>query len=400
MLVLGLGVAVNTSVFTVVNAYLLRPLPYPAAERVVTIRSPVAVLGPDVDGLFEAQVTWDLDAFTLLGDEGPELARGAWVTTDFLEVYGVQPALGRMFLPEEGGPGATESVVILSYRLWQSRYGGSPDVLGRTLRAYTSDRPDDAEVFTIVGVLPRDFWHFNDYTDVLAPLREVRAVYAGRLVPEVTPRGASDALTQRVAARSISLPEGFRIRVLKAHDLHVASVRPTLWTLQAAALLVFLIACANAAVLLLVRSVRRERELGVRRALGAAGGRLDAAAHARGHAPRGWGRGPGRPSGPVSDRLHPRRSGIGPLARRAGRCRRPAPRCHSRRGCSRAVRGDRRSLRPGPRLSRSRAGADASRRRWPMWGVGAPTHVGGGVPARVSSVWRSDCPWPFSRARA
>lgn len=272
--VLGIGVAVNTSVFTVVHAYLLRPLPYPAPERVVTIRAPVQVTVDDVADLFEARVTWDLDAFTLLGEDGPELARGAWVTPDFLDVYGVEPALGRVFLPEEGGPGATRSVAILSHRLWQTRYGGSPDVLGRTVSAYTSDRPDDAEAFTIVGVLPRDFWHFNDYTDILVPLREDRAIYAGRLLPGVTPEAASDVITRRVVARSTSLPDRFTVQVVRTHDLHVASVRPTLWTLQTAALLVFLIACANAAVLILVRSVRREQELGVRRALGAAGGRL------------------------------------------------------------------------------------------------------------------------------
>jgi len=274
ILVLGLGVAVNTSVFTVVNAYLLRPLPYPAAERVVTVRAPVEVMSPDVEGVFEAKVSWDLDAFTLVGDDGPELARGAWVTPDFLGVYGVEPALGRVFLPEEGGPAAVGSVAIISHRLWQGRYGGSPEVLGRTVRAFTSDRPDDAESFTIVGVLPRDFWHFNDYTDVLVPLREDRTVYAGRLVPGMTPEDAAATITARVERRSTGLPEDFAVRVVRTHELHVAGVRPTLLSLQAAALLVFLIACANAAVLLLVRSVRRERELGVRRALGAAGGRL------------------------------------------------------------------------------------------------------------------------------
>ena len=238
IVVLGLGVAVNVSVFTVVNAYLLRPLPYPDADRVVTVRAPVEVTWPDVDGVFEARVSWDLDAFTLVGDNGPELAMGAWVTTDFLDVYGVEPALGRVFRPEEGGPGASESVAVISYRLWQRRYGGSPDVLGRAVRAYTSDRPDDAESFTIVGVLPRDFWHFNSYTDLLAPLRQDRALYAGRLEPGITPEDASATVTARVEARSTGLPEDFRVRVVRTHELHVAEVRPTLISLQAAALLV------------------------------------------------------------------------------------------------------------------------------------------------------------------
>lgn len=274
VVVLGLGVAVNTSVFAVVNAYLIRPLPYPEADRVVTVRSPVQVTWADVDGVFEARVSWDLDAFTIVGDDGPQLARGAWVTTDFLDVYGVVPALGRVFRPEEGGPAAEASVAVISHRLWQGRYGGAPDVLGRTLRAYASDRPDDAESFTIVGVLPHDFWHFNDFTDVLVPLREERALYAGRLLPGMTTEDASATITARVQSRRTGLPDDFAVRVVRAQDLHVAGVRPVLLTLQAAGLLVFLIACANAAVLLLVRSVRREREFGLRRALGAGARRL------------------------------------------------------------------------------------------------------------------------------
>ncbi len=271
---LAVGVALNAAAFAVVHAYLLRPLPYPAAERVVQARAPVEIRFEDAEGLFEKRVSWDLDAFTLVGTAGSELARGAWVTPDFLDVYGVEPVLGRRFREDEGRPGAAASVAIISHRLWQRRFGGDPRVLGRSVRAYTSDRPDDAESFAIVGVLPPDFWHFNAYTDILAPLRERRALYAGRLLPGVTPEHAADELTERIRARSTGLPDGFRVQVASSHALYVASLRPTLIALQAATLLVLLITCGNAAVLILVRSVRRERELGVRRALGAEGGRL------------------------------------------------------------------------------------------------------------------------------
>jgi len=273
VLVLGAGMALNTSVFAVVNAYLLRPLPYPDADRVVSVQSPVGVTWEDARDILEKRVSWDLDAFTLLGGSGPELALGAWVTTDFLEVYGVEPVLGRIFREDEGGAGA-ESVAVISHGLWQRRYGGDPRVLGRTFAAFTSDRPDDAETFTIVGVLPRDFWHFNRYTEVLAPLREDWNLYAGRLRMDVPLAAAERLLTDRVLDRIVGAPEGFAVRLERAQDAHVGMIRPTLWTLQAAALLVLLIVVANGAVLLLVRASRREREFAVRRALGASGGRL------------------------------------------------------------------------------------------------------------------------------
>ena len=120
--VLGIGIALNAAVFSVLNAYLLRPLPFPEADRLVTIRSPVPVAWPELGEVFEKRVAWDLDAFTLVGDEGPELALGAWITSDFLEVYGVQPVLGRRFSRDELGEGGA-AVAIISHRLWQGRYG-------------------------------------------------------------------------------------------------------------------------------------------------------------------------------------------------------------------------------------------------------------------------------------
>ncbi len=271
--VLGTGIALNATVFSVVNAYLLRPLPYPEPDRLVTVRAPVSVGSPELDEIFEQRISWDLDAFTLVGDAGPELALGAWITVDFLEMYGVEPVLGRRFSLAEVGEGGA-SVAIISHRLWQQRYGGDPSVLGRTFQAYTSDRPFDAESFTIVGVLPQDFWYFHDYTDVLVPLRTSGQLYAARLHEAVSVERAEQLVTDLARTSMPSLRADFRAQVSRTRDLHVASIQPTLVTLQSAVLLVFLIALANAAVLLLVRSARRERELGIRRALGADGGRL------------------------------------------------------------------------------------------------------------------------------
>lgn len=271
--IVGAAVALNVMVFAVVNAYLLRPLPYPESERIVDLRSPDPITPEHTEGLLEQTVSWDLDAFTILGDPGPQLARGAWVSPGFLEVYGVEPAIGRTFLPEESAPGGP-AVALIGHGLWQERFGGSTDVLGRVLQAYTSDRPDDAESFTIVGVLPAGFWHFNDYTEILAPLRDPRAVYAGRLAPGVTAADAAGALTERVARDRAAGREVAPVQVIGTHDRHVSGIRPTLVSLLLAVGLVLLVACTNVAVLLLVRTARRTDELDLRRMLGAGKVRL------------------------------------------------------------------------------------------------------------------------------
>ncbi|NNF27137.1 MAG: hypothetical protein HKO53_15355 [Gemmatimonadetes bacterium] len=271
--IVGAAVALNVMVFAVVNAYLLQPLPYPEPDRVVDLRTPDEVLPEHTEGVLERTVSWDLDAFTILGDPGPQMARGAWVSHDFLDVYGVEPVIGRAFLPEESTPGGP-AVALIGHGLWQDRFGGSTEVLGQVLRAYTSDRPDDAESFTIVGVLPAGFWHFNDYTEVLAPLRSPRAVYAGRLAAGVTPEGAAGVLTERVGRDRAAGSELTPVQVIRTHDRHVSGIRPTLVSLLIAVVLVLLVACTNVAVLLLVRTSRRAGEFDLRRLLGAGRARL------------------------------------------------------------------------------------------------------------------------------
>lgn len=271
--VLGLAMALNVGVFSVLRAYLLRPLPYPSAERIVEVRPVTDVSWRQVGDLFDRAVSWDLDAFTLVGGERPEMVYGAWITPDFLDVYGVRAALGRTFRPEEADAGAAP-VAMISHRLWRERFGGDPAVVGRSFRAFTSDRPDHAESFLIVGVMPRDFWHVNRYTDVFAPIRVERAVYVGRLRPDVPLEVAEAGMTELARATTDGLPPDFQVRLTSLQEAYTASLRPTLTVLQAAVTLVLLIACANAVVLLLVRSARRERELGIRRALGAPAGRL------------------------------------------------------------------------------------------------------------------------------
>ncbi|MDX1395164.1 MAG: FtsX-like permease family protein [Gemmatimonadota bacterium] len=270
---LAVGVAACVAVASVVSAYVLRPLPYPDADRIVTVSPAVPVMVSEVDDLFELAVSWDLDVYTLLDEGDPEMVYGAWVSDGYLELYGLRTALGRRFTPDERR-GAGGAVAIISHELWQTRYGGDPDVVGRRLAAFTSDRPDDAETFTIVGVLAADTWHHDRYIDFLTPLFDDRMVYSGRLHPGVDPDAAARLLEQRGVERMTNVPDDLHVELIPLQERYTAALVPVLRVGVATVLLALLIACGNTAALLLVRAAGRDREFTVRRALGAGRGRL------------------------------------------------------------------------------------------------------------------------------
>ncbi|MEZ4425180.1 MAG: ABC transporter permease [Gemmatimonadota bacterium] len=273
VLLLGVGLAACAAVTAVVSAYVLRPLPFPAPDRLVLVSPLLPLNESEVGDLFEAPASWDLDVFTLLDGDAPELVRGAWISPAYPEAFGLRTAAGRLFLPEET-QGGGRSVALISHRLWQERYGGDPGVVGRTLTAFTSDRPEDSETFTVVGVLAADVWHYNRYTDFLAPLRTDRTIYGGRLRPDVPPAAAAAALEQRSLARFATVPDDFAVDVELLQDRYTRPLRPVLGVAVATVLLALLIVCGDAAALLLVRAAVREREFTIRRALGAGRGRL------------------------------------------------------------------------------------------------------------------------------
>src|ERR1700691_3487335 len=183
VLTLALGIGVNTAIFSIVNAVLLRPLPFQDSSQLVLMRETykgvgnVSVSYPNFldwrqqSHSFSSMAVINNVAFNLSGVPQPENIGGYAVSPNFLALVGVRPALGREFLPSEEKPG-TAPVILLSYQLWQSHLGGDPGVIGRSITL-------DGRRFSIVGVLPPTF-RFLDTTDVIVPIGVVAAEFTDR----------------------------------------------------------------------------------------------------------------------------------------------------------------------------------------------------------------------------
>jgi putative ABC transport system permease protein len=290
VVIMALGIGANTAIFSVVHAVLLEPLPFPDADRLVQVwHVPPQASFPGMtrfavsaanffdwqkqNNVFEGMALYGGGGYDITGAGKPESIRAGRVSADFFSVLGVQPLHGRVFLPEEDRPGSNHEV-ILSYKLWQSRYGSDPNVVGKSINL-------DGAPYVIVGVMGptmtkpgfAEVWTPLGFTDKEAAVRgNHNFLSIARLKPGVTLSEAQsemNTISQRLEQTYPEDDKGWGALVHSMREETVSDVRPALFMMLGAVAFVLLIACANVANLILARTFARRKEIAIRSALGA-----------------------------------------------------------------------------------------------------------------------------------
>src|SRR5688572_2840230 len=285
VLVIALGIGANTAIFSAVHSLLLRPLPFTASDRLVALyekrpkqgRERNVVSAPDFidwraqSRSFERMAAWLGWTFTLRGDQ-PEVVRGALVSGDFFAVLGVRPALGRL-LTSSDEQVQDNQVCVISDSLWRRRFNADPGMVGKLL-------PGTARPMTVVGVMPRDFRFPFRESEVWVPTDMLkfdpnRGSHSLNVIARLKPGVSIEAARQEMTAISVALEKLHRqnaahyVNVFGLHHEQVREIKDALWILLGAVGFVLLIACANAANLLLARGASRRREIAIRASIGA-----------------------------------------------------------------------------------------------------------------------------------
>jgi predicted permease len=285
--IMALGLAATVYMFTAVRAWVLTPLPYPAADRIMHVESTDLATGESrevaprqfiewrrVQQSFEALAAFYTSSVNLSGDELPERVYGAFVTPSVFQVVRTDAHIGRTLLPADAAPGAPP-VVVLGFHVWQNRYDGDPSIIGERIRV-------NGTPATVIGVMPAGF-RFPVYQDAWLPLDDDLSSFAGRgegksvevvgrLRDGVTPEAARAELANIAAALAADRPGGRELApAIKPfqHEFVDDTTRRSVTTMFVSVVFVLLIACANVANLILARTAVRRRDIALRVALGA-----------------------------------------------------------------------------------------------------------------------------------